>query len=93
MTQGGQPRLPEMAARLGGGRKQQPAGAILRARCGYAGIGENSAPMRAEMCKQMEWAGVKIDPAKNAAAVMGELFPVIIKTTICCWGAGCDAST
>lgn len=36
-----------------------------------AGIGENSAPMRAEMCKQMEWAGVKIDEAKNKAAVMG----------------------
>ena len=29
--------------------------------------------MRAEMCKQMEWAGVKIDPAKNKAAVLGEL--------------------
>ena len=31
-----------------------------------AGVGENQAGMRAEVCKDMEWMGVKIDEAKNA---------------------------
>ena len=30
-----------------------------------AGIGENSATMRAEVCKKLEWLGVKLDPEKN----------------------------
>ena len=31
-----------------------------------AGIGENSAEMRAEVVKRLEWMGIKIDDAKNA---------------------------
>lgn len=31
-----------------------------------AGVGENQATMRSEVCKDMEWMGVKIDEAKNA---------------------------
>lgn len=31
-----------------------------------AGVGENQAGMRADVCKGMEWMGVKIDEAKNA---------------------------
>ena len=31
-----------------------------------AGIGENSAEMRLGVAKELEWLGVKIDPAKNA---------------------------
>jgi acetate kinase len=30
-----------------------------------AGIGENSAPMRADLINRLSWFGVKIDPAKN----------------------------
>ena len=30
-----------------------------------AGIGENSATMRAEVCKKLAWLGVKIDDKKN----------------------------
>lgn len=35
-----------------------------------AGVGENQAGMRAEVCKDMEWMGVKLDAAANA--VRGE---------------------
>lgn len=31
-----------------------------------AGVGENSAEMRAEVVKRLEWMGIKIDDAKNA---------------------------
>lgn len=31
-----------------------------------AGVGENQSSMRAEVCENMEWMGVKIDEAKNA---------------------------
>jgi acetate kinase len=31
-----------------------------------AGIGENSAEMRYGVAHELEWLGVKIDPAKNA---------------------------
>lgn len=37
-----------------------------------AGIGENSAPMRREFCRGMEFAGVKIDEAKNEGAGVGK---------------------
>lgn len=33
-----------------------------------AGIGENSSLIRAESCKGLEFAGIKIDPERNAAA-------------------------
>lgn len=33
--------------------------------CG--GIGENSAPMRAQICEGMEWIGIEIDPHANAS--------------------------
>lgn len=33
--------------------------------CG--GIGENSAPMRAQICEGMEWIGINIDPTANAS--------------------------
>ncbi|NPD93215.1 acetate kinase [Xylanibacter muris] len=32
-----------------------------------AGVGENQASMRAEVCKDMEWMGIKIDKEKNEA--------------------------
>jgi acetate kinase len=31
-----------------------------------AGIGENSAPVRAALCQKLEWLGVKLDPQANA---------------------------
>ena len=36
-----------------------------------AGVGENQSSMRSEVCKDMEWMGVKLDEAKNAT-VHGE---------------------
>ena len=36
-----------------------------------AGIGENSAPMRREFCRDMEFAGVQLDGAKNEGAPRG----------------------
>jgi len=33
------------------------------------GIGENSPEIRARICENMEWAGLKIDPAKNEQTV------------------------
>lgn len=36
-----------------------------------AGIGENSAPMRMEFVRGMEFAGVRIDDGKNAQAAGG----------------------
>jgi acetate kinase len=33
-----------------------------------AGIGENSAPVRAALCERLAWLGVKLDAAANAAA-------------------------
>ncbi len=35
------------------------------------GIGENAAPVRARICEGMEWMGVALDAAKNAAAIGG----------------------
>ena len=32
-----------------------------------AGIGENSAPMRARIAERLTWLGAKLDPAANAA--------------------------
>ena len=32
-----------------------------------AGIGENSAPLRAALCASMAWLGVKLDGAANAS--------------------------
>jgi acetate kinase len=32
------------------------------------GIGEHAAPIRAQVCKSLEWIGVDIDDEKNAAA-------------------------
>ena len=31
-----------------------------------AGIGENSAPIRARIAEQLRWLGVTLDPAENA---------------------------
>ena len=36
-----------------------------------AGIGENSAPMRREFCRDMQFAGVQLDNAKNEGAPRG----------------------
>lgn len=33
------------------------------------GIGENAAGVRAEVCASLDWFGIKIDPARNEAAV------------------------
>ncbi|CAG7612918.1 acetate/propionate family kinase [Leucobacter soli] len=33
-----------------------------------AGVGENSAPLRAEVCADLEWFGIRIDAARNAVA-------------------------
>ena len=35
-----------------------------------AGIGENSAPIRAEVCRRSAWLGVLLDPAANAAGAL-----------------------
>ena len=34
-----------------------------------AGVGENSAPLRAEVCAGLEWFGIRIDAARNEAVV------------------------
>lgn len=33
-----------------------------------AGVGENHAPLRAEVCAGLEWFGIEIDPERNGAA-------------------------
>jgi len=35
------------------------------------GIGENAAPVRARICADLDWLGVTLDPARNAATVDG----------------------
>ena len=35
------------------------------------GIGENAAAVRARICQGLEWAGLTLDPARNAATVGG----------------------
>ena len=35
------------------------------------GVGENAAPVRARICAGLEWAGLALDPARNAATVGG----------------------
>ncbi len=35
------------------------------------GVGENAPEIRARACEGLEWAGIRIDPARNAAAVGG----------------------
>lgn len=37
-----------------------------------AGVGENSAPLRAEVCAGLEWLGIELDPARNEAPHTGE---------------------
>lgn len=37
------------------------------------GIGENSPQIRAKICEGMEWAGLRIDPARNDAAIGVEI--------------------
>lgn len=37
-----------------------------------AGVGENSAPLRAEVCAGLEWLGIELDPVRNAAPHAGE---------------------
>lgn len=32
-----------------------------------AGVGENSAPLRAAICQRLEWLGLRLDPERNAA--------------------------
>jgi len=32
------------------------------------GIGENSAPLRAALCRKLEWLSVKLDPQANASS-------------------------
>jgi acetate kinase len=36
------------------------------------GIGENAAPIRAMICENMDFLGMKLDPARNAALAGGE---------------------
>lgn len=36
-----------------------------------AGVGENHAPLRAEVCAGLEWLGIEIDPARNTSAESG----------------------
>ena len=35
------------------------------------GVGENAAEVRAQICAGLEWAGLAIDPRRNAEAVGG----------------------
>jgi acetate kinase len=39
--------------------------------CFAGGIGENAPTVRAQICDGLQWAGVRLDPAANAAAVGG----------------------
>ena len=39
--------------------------------CFAGGVGENAAVVRAKVCEDLEWMGVKLDPALNAATVGG----------------------
>jgi acetate kinase len=39
--------------------------------CFAGGVGENSAVVRARICEGLEWMGIRLDPALNAAAVAG----------------------
>jgi acetate kinase len=36
------------------------------------GVGENAPEIRARICEGLEWAGIKIDPAKNTAVIRGQ---------------------
>jgi len=49
------------------------------------GIGENAAPVRARICAGLEWAGLVLDPARNAAHVGG------LEGRISADGAGLEA--
>jgi acetate kinase len=39
--------------------------------CFAGGIGENAPTVRAQICEGLEWAGMRLDPAANEAAVGG----------------------
>jgi acetate kinase len=40
--------------------------------CFAGGIGENSAPVRAQICQGLEWAGVSLDTSQNHSVVGGK---------------------
>ena len=40
------------------------------------GIGENSAEVRARICAGLEWLGLELDPARNAAHTDGREGPI-----------------
>ena len=43
-----------------------------------AGIGENNIALRRDVCADMEWLGVKLDPEKNEACKPGDAFECVI---------------
>lgn len=45
-----------------------------------AGVGENSAPLRAEVCAGLEWLGVELDPVRNTAEQAGGSAPRTISS-------------
>jgi acetate kinase len=40
------------------------------------GIGENAPSVRARVCAGLEWLGLELDPARNAALVGGRAGPI-----------------
>ena len=47
------------------------------------GIGENSAEIRARVCRDMDFLGIALDPAKNSAAVGGKEGDVAPRAPAC----------
>ncbi len=70
-------RRARLAVELFAYRARKYVGAYLAALGGAravvfaGGIGENSPAVRERICRGLEWAGLELDPAKNAAAVNG----------------------
>jgi acetate kinase len=73
-------------------RARKYVGAYLAAMSGAdavvftGGIGENSAEIRARICRGLEWMGLEIDPARNVEAVGGRSGDVArAGARLACW--------
>lgn len=49
------------------------------------GIGENAAPIRQEICRAMDWCGLRLDPAANAAQTEEDRCISTVDSTIQVW--------
>jgi len=56
------------------------------------GIGENSPPIRARICERLEWFGLRLDAAKNLAAVGAEARITDETSRLQAWVVGVDES-